>query len=137
MFPFQNCVFIEKYVNRDLKEYETSSILTRFIKQYVDEEKFKKYCLLWNSLNQNVIVKCLSVDKIKNLPFSSDKSVLFFDERQKMLYRTTIKDIIDFVQSLEPWDEVDACIFDKSMEWGVAITHEDAILYWGNIKFQN
>jgi hypothetical protein len=40
-----------------------------------------------------------------------------------MLYGTTIKDVIDFVQSFEPWDEVGACIFDKDIDWGVAITH--------------
>lgn len=115
---------------------ETHSILTRFIKRYVDKEKLKKYYLLWNSLNQNLIVKCLPIEKIRNMPFPLSKSALLYDERQKTLYGTTIKDIIDFVQSFEPWDEVDACIFDKDMEWGVAITHEDKILYWGNINIE-
>lgn len=115
---------------------EVSRILTSFIKQYVDTEKLKKYYLLWNSLNKNLIVKCLPIEKIKNLPFPSDKSVLLYDERQKMLYDTTIKDIIGFVQNLEPWDEVDACIFDKDIDWVVAITHEDKILCWGNIDIR-
>lgn len=115
---------------------EVSRILTCFIKQYVDTEKLKKYYLLWNSLNKNLIVKCLPIEKIRNLPFPSDKSVLLYDERQKMLYGTTIKDVISFVQSLEPWDEVDACIFDKEIDWGVAITHEDKILCWGNIAIR-
>ncbi len=113
---------------------EAPSILTRFIKRYVDREKLKKYYLLWNSLNKNFTVKCLPIEKIKNLPFPLDKSVLLYDERQKMLYGTTIKDVIDFVQSFEPWDKIDACIFDKEIDWGVAITHEDKILCWGDIN---
>lgn len=47
---------------------------------------------------------------------------------------TCNQQIIRFVQSFEPWDEVDACIFDKDIHWGVAITHEDKILGWGNIN---
>lgn len=113
---------------------EAPSILTCFIKRYADREKLKKYYLLWNSLNKNLTVKCLPIENIKNLPFPSDKSVLLYDERQKMLYGTTINDVIRFVQSFEPWDEVDAFIFDKDIEWGVAITHEDKILCWGNIN---
>lgn len=96
---------------------EIPSILTRFTKRYVDLEKLKKYYLLWNSLNKDLIVKCLPIEKIKNLPLPSDKSVFLYDERQKIFYGTTIKDIIDFVQSFELWDEVYACIFDKDMDW--------------------
>ena len=103
---------------------EAPSILTCFIKRYADREKLKKY----------LTVKCLPIENIKNLPFPLDKSVLLYDERQKMLYGTTINDVIRFVQSFEPWDEVDAFIFDKDIEWGVAITHEDKILCWGNIN---
>lgn len=112
---------------------EIPSILTRFIKRYVDREKLKKYYLLWNSLAEGLTVKCLPIEEIKNFPFPSDKTVLLYDERQKIFYGTTIKDVIDYVQSFDPWDEVDACVFDKSMDWVVAITHEDKILCWGNI----
>lgn len=112
---------------------ETPSVLTRFIKRYIDREKLKKYYLLWNSLAENLTVKCLPIEKIKNFPFPPDKEVLLYDERQKIFYDTTIKNIIDFVQGFEPWDKVDACIFDEDMDWGVAITHEDKILYWGRI----
>lgn len=73
------------------------------------------------------------MEKFQNLPFPLEKSVLYYDERQKILYDTTIKDVIGFVQSFELRDEVDACIFDKDMDWGVAITHEDKFLYWGII----
>jgi len=70
------------------------------------------------------------------LPLPSDKSVFLYDERQKIFYGTTIKDIIDFVQSFELWDEVYACIFDKDMDWVIAITHEDKILCWGSINIE-
>lgn len=76
---------------------EAPSILTRFIKRYVDREKLKKYYLLWNSLNWDLPVKCLPIETIKNIPFPLDKSVFLYDERQKMLYDTMIEDVIDFV----------------------------------------
>ena len=112
---------------------EVPGILARFTKRYIDREKREKYYLLWNSLNKDLIVKCLPIEKIKNFPLPPNKSVFLYDERQKIFYGTTIKDIIDFVQSFELWDEVDACIFDEDMDWGAAITHEDKILCWGRM----
>lgn len=112
---------------------EASSILARFIKRYVDTEKLQKYILLWNSLFDGLTVKCLPIDEIENLPFEPDKAVLFYDERQKIFCSTTIKDVIDYVQSFDPWDEVDACLFDQDMDWAAAITHEDRLLCWGSI----
>jgi len=109
-------------------------ILTRFINRYVDREKLKKYYLMWNSLAEGQKVQCLPVEEIENLPLRPDEAVLLYDERQKILYGTTVKDVIDFVLSFEPWDEVDACVFDKDMDWVVAITHEDKILCWGDIS---
>ena len=112
---------------------EASLILVRFIKRYVDSEKLKKYFLLWNALRKDLGVKCFPREKIKLLSFHLDKSILFYDERKKILYSTTMKDVIDFLQNLTPWEEVDACLFDHDMDWGVAITHEDKMLCWGNV----
>lgn len=112
---------------------EASGILARLIERYVDKEKLKRYRLLWNSLSGGTAVSCLPVEAIVSLPLAPDKAVLFYDERQRMLCETAIKDVIHYVQGFAPWDEVDACVFDREMDWVVSITHEDKILCWGSI----
>ena len=42
-----------------------------------------------------------------------------------MLYQTYFNNVVSFVENLEEWEDIDAYIFDVSMEWIIAITHED------------
>lgn len=104
---------------------EAHAILANFIERYVDEEKLKQYILMWNSFIYKP--RCLPVEAIQNIALPSDKVVFFYDEREKMLYSTTMKDVLYFVENIEPWDQIDACIFDKDMNWVIAVTHEDTI----------
>lgn len=45
--------------------------------------------------------------------------------RIEELYITCYEEICRFIGSLEPWEEIDAVIFDRTMEWTIAVTHED------------
>ena len=63
---------------------------------------------MWNSFSDKP--KCLSVKAIPNIAVPSEKSVLFYNERELILYGTTMKDVVCFVNNLEPWNQVDACI---------------------------
>ena len=105
---------------------ETHAILANFIERYVDEEKLKRYILMWNSFIYKP--RCLPVEAVRDIALPSNKLVFFYDEREKMLYSTTMKDVLHFVRNLEPWDQIDACIFDKDMNWVIEVTHEDVIL---------
>jgi len=111
---------------------ETHAILANFIERYVDEEKLKRYILMWNSFIYKP--RCLPVEAVRDIALPSNKLVFFYDEREKMLYSTTMKDVLHFVRNLEPWDQIDACIFDKDMNWVIAVIHEDAILCLGDIN---
>ena len=111
---------------------ETHAILANFIERYVDEEKLKRYILMWNSFIYKP--RCLPVEAVRDIALPSNKLVFFYDEREKMLYSTTMKDVLHFVRNLEPWDQIDACIFDKDMNWVIAVTHEDVILCLGDIN---
>ena len=84
------------------------SILASFMERYVDLEKLNRYILMWNSFSDKP--KCLSVMAIPNIAVPSEKSVLFYNERELILYGTTMKDVVCFVNNLEPWNQVDACI---------------------------
>lgn len=110
---------------------EAQRILTSFVDRYVDREKLKRYILMWNSLIYKP--KCLPIEAFQDMMLPSEKTVFFYDEREKTLYSTTMKDVVYFVKNLEPWDQVDACIFDRDMNWVVAVTHEDVILCLGDI----
>ncbi|MDE7430394.1 MAG: hypothetical protein K2N34_00510 [Lachnospiraceae bacterium] len=117
-----------------LKKYtstEAHGILTSFIDRYVDREKLKRYILMWNSFVYKP--KCLPIEAVQDITLPHDKTVFFYDEREKLLYSTTMKDAVYFIKNLEPWDQVDACIFDKDMNWVIAVTHEDVILCLGDI----
>ncbi|MDR2889978.1 MAG: hypothetical protein LBV33_09120 [Lachnospiraceae bacterium] len=59
------------------------------------------------------------------------EAVYFYDERTDELFCTTFEKVSAFINSFEPWDEVDAEIFDDSMEWVIAVTHEDVSLVFG------
>lgn len=113
---------------------ETQSILASFIDRYVDREKLKRYILMWNSFVYKP--KCLPIEAVQDIAIPSDKAVFFYDEREKILYGTTMEDVVYFVKNLEPWDQVDACVFDGDMNWVIAVTHEDAILCLGNIDIR-
>lgn len=47
------------------------------------------------------------------------------------LYKTNFGEIGEYVNQLEPWEEIDAEIFDESMKWVIVITHEDISLIFG------
>ena len=60
--------------------------------------------------------------------FAEDR-VFFYDERDKTLYATKMEEVVTYILKLEPWDQVDACVFNREMEWVLAVTHEDALLF--------
>lgn len=54
-----------------------------------------------------------------------DAPVYFYNERTQEMFFTDFEDIYNFVNNLEPWDQIDAEIFDESLDWVIAVTHED------------
>lgn len=105
---------------------EAQTVLSKIKNRYVDAEKLKKYALMWNSFRQKP--RCLPFEKIWQLGIPANKQVFFYDERQNILLSTTLENIIDYVEEFQPWEGIDAYIFDESMEWIIAITHEDNLI---------
>lgn len=103
------------------------SVLKDFVEHFVDKEKLRKYGLMWNSFAQKP--QCIPMDRIQDIPMPSDDRVFFYDERGKSLYATKMADVITYILELEPWDQVDACVFNREMGWVLAITHEDMLLF--------
>ena len=103
------------------------SILKDFVKHHVDKEKLRKYGLMWNSFTRKP--KCIPMEKIRDIPIPSEDRVFFYDERSRIMYAAKMMDVVTYILELEPWDQVDACVFNREMGWVLAITHEDMLLF--------
>lgn len=111
-------------------EISDDTLKTKVLKKM--REKFVKTeitGLMWNAFIEKP--KCFHFDKIDTLKIPMDKEIFFYLERQGILYKTTIENIINMIAELEPWEEVDAYAFDQDMQWIVAITHENVLLTIG------
>jgi len=67
-----------------------------------------------------------NTEKLRNQDVPNSDNLLFFLERQDEMYRTTFKDICEFVD--ETLWSYDAYIFDDNFEWVIVVTHEDICL---------
>ena len=76
---------------------------------------------LWNCFREESI--CMEFEDAKKL--SIPNSVLFYLERQNEVYSTSFMDVCKYVNELEPWEYIDAYVFDDTFTWVFAITHED------------
>lgn len=75
--------------------------------------------------------KMLDIDNISAVNIHSDEIVYCHDERQKILYQTTYEKIYNFIVCLEPWQEVDIELFNETLDWTMAVTHEGEIILSG------
>lgn len=108
---------------------EKEDVLSRFKFNFVDEEKLIDMKLLWNSFLRKA--NCYPYEKLKEYSIDKTKEIYFYEQRGDEMYITTMKDILIYVDNMEPWDEIDAYIFDENMDWVIALTHEDVILTIG------
>ena len=83
-------------------------LMERFRDRYVDRKRLRQVGLMWNSLLPQYEPRCLPTEEIAQLGIPRDN-----------------------VEQLEPWEDIDAYLFDGAMDWVVAVTHEDAILCLG------
>ena len=124
------------------KEYsvhEAATILTQFIDLYVDEDKLRKYGLLWNSLNDTVKRVCLNFSQVSALNFfkhMGNRVLFLYDERKRSLCQIRWNEIVHFLNSLEPWeDNIDWLIFETDLSWFIAVTHEDLLTICAGTPF--
>ena len=69
------------------------------------------------------------MEEIRDIPILPEERVFFYDERDRVLYAAEMEEVVTYILELEPWDQVDACIFNREMQWVLAVTHEDALLF--------
>lgn len=76
---------------------------------------------LWNCLRERP--KCIEFEELKRLNIPEE--ICIYLERHNEVYITTFDEVCRYVDELEPWEYIDAYVFDGSFGWLVAITHEE------------
>lgn len=112
---------------------ESDLLMDNFKRRFVVAEydlKEQKGCrLLWANLNCKGELLC--VDEFARIPIEAGAEVYFYNEREKKTYRASFAEIVDYIGRLEPWEEIDAEIFDDSFRWFICVTHEDFCITYG------
>ena len=106
-------------------------LMERFRDRDVDRKRLRQVGLMWNSLLPQYRPRRLPTEEIAQLGIPRDKKVFFYSERIRMLYSASFGAVVDYVEQLELWEDIDAYLFDRTMDWVVAITHEDVTLVLG------
>lgn len=105
-----------KRLSDDLSSKFKQKLLEAFAQDYDIQSN-----RMWNCLKVKSV--CMEFEKAKKL--NTPIVVMFYLERQNEVYITTFKDICKYVEGLEPWEYIDAYVFDNTFSWLIAITHED------------
>ena len=105
--------------------------IERFQNRYVDRKRLRQVGLMWNSLLPQYKPRRLPTEEIAQLGIPRDKKVFFYSERIRTLYSASFGAVLDYVEQLELWEDIDAYLFNGTMDWVVAVTHEDVILCLG------
>lgn len=72
-----------------------------------------------------------SLSDIKQWSLENNKKVYFYLERSSEIYETFTEEILLYIQELEPWIDIDAYIFDETLNWIIAFTHDEEWLTIG------
>jgi hypothetical protein len=123
---------------KEISTEEKKKILDKFIEKFIksdyDFENRKKGSrkiswLMWCHYKDKH--KCFWTENLFEYLTPTSEPVYFYDDRANKLFLTEFKNVIRFIRSFEPWDEVDAEIFDTDLEWVISVTHNDVSLVFG------
>lgn len=106
-------------------------LIERFRDRYVDRKRLRQVGLMWNSYLPQYHPRCFPTEELGELELPREKKVFFYSERDRKLYAASFGAVVDYAAQLEPWEEIDAYLFDETMDWVVAVTHEDMTLCLG------
>ena len=116
-----------------LEKRITDKLLEDFKKKFIaadyDPHNQEISRLLWCNLSCET--RMIPTENFQSISLDKNKKVYFYDERRNEMYGVLFSEICEYIDNSEPWEEIDAEIFDDSYEWFIAITHEDFSLLYG------
>jgi len=68
-------------------------------------------------------------EDLSEISIANDSKAYSFFENTNELFLTSPKAMADYLQRREPWEDYDICIFDTSLKWCIAISHEDRCIW--------
>jgi len=133
MYIYDFFIKSTEYKVLQISGIEKDEIINIFTEKFVDSNIVEERILYWNSFKDEYRgnIKKLNINQIKKLSLPSEKNIYIYLEREKKLFKGNIKHIHGFYEQQEPWEETDITIFDESLNWVVAFTHEDEIVTYG------
>ena len=105
-----------KWLSSEKRSYYIDRLIKTFAQKY--DIKANR---LWNCLKKKSV--CIEFEEARKLDLP--ETVIFYLERQNEVFNTTFQDICKYVDELEPWEYIDAYVFDDTFTWLLAITHEE------------
>lgn len=119
--------------NNRLDDKASRRLLEEFKRKFIipdyDPKNQSRSWLFW--CNWLYKPQTISTEEFEMIPLNKDTRVYFYSERHKEMYEVLFSEVCDFVAGLEPWEEIDAEIFDDSYSWVIAVTHEDISMFYG------
>lgn len=61
--------------------------------------------------------------------FAGEETVVAFFENHNVMVLTEVKAVLSLLSQREPWQDWDVCLFNRSMTWCAAITHNDEVKF--------
>ena len=95
------------------------------ISKYIEAFLKKGYCFIDNKTRGRNLMWCnyarerdkiIATEELEKIELQDKKDLFFYLERTEELYIADYEEICKYVSSLEPWEEIDAVIFDKTLE---------------------
>ena len=119
---------MQKVTDRELH----TEVLKRFMDKYVkpgtgfrDEQGNRT--LLWCNLKDpyNDTYVLIYTADIPKIGLQNDQSMFVYLDRTEELFITTFIEFCQYLENREVWEDIDAEVFDESLDWLVVVTHDD------------
>jgi hypothetical protein len=68
------------------------------------------------------------VDIMNSSNYLKLNKVYYYFDSSNQLFEASPKEISDYYNSRQPWEDYDFCIFDSDMKWCIGITHNDDVI---------
>jgi hypothetical protein len=119
---------------RAISGIKKNKLKSGLLEKFVNKDVLVHNFLIWNSFSEKPKVSRSKGELAilpKNFSISSNRSLFFFNERLDKFYSIKYSEFLKIIRSLKPWEELDAYLFDESMQWIIAHTHDRDILIIG------
>lgn len=115
----------DKLVDKPKADALLKAFKEKFLSADYDPKNQRRSRLLGCNLARET--RWIPIEDVADVDVDDGKEVWFYDDREFIMFSVPFGEIRRMVASFEPWDEIDAVIFDDTFAWTVVLNHEDII----------